>query len=62
MPAGPEPVCTKSRSASGTYQFDQSALLAEAFIVLEEALRAVPALLCHGTHRPNMALLQGVLR
>ena len=51
-----------SRSASGTYQFDQPALLAEAFIVLEEALRAVPEPLYNETHPPNGAFYQGVLR
>jgi uncharacterized protein (TIGR03032 family) len=41
---------------------DHPALLADSFIVPEEALCAVPAPLCHVAHSPNGAVLQGVLR
>jgi hypothetical protein len=41
---------------------DHPALLADAFIVPEEALCAVPAPLCHVAHSLNGALPQGVLR
>jgi hypothetical protein len=41
---------------------DQPALLADAFIVPEEAPCSVPEPLCHGTHPRNGAVLEGVSR
>jgi hypothetical protein len=49
-----------SRSANGTYEVDQLALLGDALPVPEEALCAVPQPLCHVAHPPNRALSEGV--
>ena len=41
---------------------DQPVLLADSFIIPEEALCSVPEPLCNGTHPPNGAVIQGASR